>query len=201
MIYSLHGKLLEKGTTEAVIECAGVGYFVLITSAALGALPAVGEKALLYTSLHLSENDVSLYGFASSSERSMFLMLVGVSGVGPKAALSILSALTPEKISLAVAAGDHKTLTAANGVGPKLAQRLVLELKDKLCAWQSSGISLEDVQKVVAPQEGSQSSQAIAALVSLGYSQSEAASAVAAIDAALPLPEMIRLALRSIGGK
>ncbi len=201
MIYSLRGELLEKGPGEAVIECAGVGYLVAISAAALGALPAMGEQAMLYTSLHLSENDASLYGFATQNERAMFLLLVGVSGVGPKAALSILSALSPDKISLAVASGDHKTLTAANGVGPKLAQRIVLELKDKLAAWQPSGVSLDDVQNVSAAQVESGAGQAIAALVSLGYSQSEAARVVATIDINLPLSEIIRLALRSMGGK
>ncbi len=199
MIYSLSGTLSEKGPSETVIECAGVGYLVTVSAAALGALPAVGDNATLYTSLHLSENDISLYGFANSGERGMFLMLVGVSGVGPKAALAILSALSPEKVSLAVATGDHKTLTAANGVGPKLAQRIVLELKDKLLAFQPGGVSLDDVQHTASPQGGDQSAKAVAALVSLGYSQSEAALAVAGIDAALPLTEIIRLALRSMG--
>ncbi len=201
MIYSLSGVLLEKSVCEAVIECAGVGYLVSIPGTAAGALPAVGEKATLFTSLHVSENDVSLYGFATAEDRSMFLMLTGVSGVGPKVALAILSSLSPGKIALAVSAGDYKTLTAANGVGPKLAQRLVLELRDKLAAWQSEGITLADVQAVAAPQAGNLPGQAVAALVNLGYSQSEAAAAVSSIDPSLPLAEIIRLALRSAGGK
>ncbi len=201
MIYSLSGIVLEKSVSEAVIECAGVGYLVAIPGTAAGALPAVGEKATLYTSLHVSENDVSLFGFASPEDRSMFLMLTGVSGVGPKVGLAMLSALSPAKIALAVSAGDFKTLTAANGVGPKLAQRLVLELRDKLAAWQSGGLTLADVQAVAAPESGNLPAQAVAALVNLGYSQSEAAAAVSSIDPCLPLAEIIRLALRSAGGK
>ena len=197
MIYSLSGTLLEKTVSGAVIECAGVGYLVSIPGSAAGALPAVGEKATLFTSLHVSENDVSLYGFSTLADREMFSLLTGVSGVGPKVGLAILSAIAPGQIALAVSAGDFKSLTAANGVGPKLAQRLVLELRDKLGAWQSTGVSLDDVQ----PRATSGSAgQAVAALVSLGYSQSEAAAAVASIDPSLPLAEVIRLALRSVGG-
>ncbi len=201
MIYSLSGTLLEKNETETVIECAGVGYLVAVSAAALGCLPAVGEHATVYTSLHLSDNDASLYGFANPAERAMFLMLTSVSGVGPKVALAVLSTLTPEKISLVVAAGDYKTLTGANGVGPKLAQRMVLELKDKLSAWQVGGVVPQDIQSAVNLQEGTQTGQAVAALVNLGYSQSEAATVVAGLDTSLPLPELIRLALRYIGKK
>ena len=201
MIYSLRGTLLEKSLSEAVIECAGVGYLVQIPATAAGALPAVGENATLFTSLHVTENDVSLFGFASAQDRAMFQTLTGVSGVGPKVGLAILSALAPGQIALAVGAGDYKTLTAANGVGPKLAQRLVLELRDKLAAWQPEGVSLADLQQVSSPEGGGTAGQAVAALVSLGYSQSEAARAISELDTTLPLAELIRLALRSMGGK
>lgn len=201
MIYSLTGTLLEKSVQDAVIECAGVGYLVAIPGTAAGALPAVGEKATLFTSLHISENDVSLFGFATPEDRTMFLLLTGVSGVGPKVGLALLSALAPGKIALAVSAGDFKTLTAASGVGPKLAQRLVLELRDKLAAWAGGGVTLADVQAATSPQPGNLPAHAVAALVNLGYSQSEAAAAVSGIDPALPLAEIIRLALRSAGNK
>ncbi len=192
---------MEKTVSEAVIECAGVGYLVAIPGSAAGALPAVGETATLFTSLHVSENDVQLFGFASLGERTMFLLLTGVSGVGPKVALAMLSALKPGQIALAVSSGDFKTLTAANGVGPKLAQRLVLELRDKVAGYGAGGVNLADVQAAAQPDNANPAGQAVAALVSLGYSQSEAAGVVAGIDPGLPLAEIIRLALRSVGGK
>ncbi|MDL2253567.1 Holliday junction branch migration protein RuvA [Ruminococcaceae bacterium OttesenSCG-928-I18] len=202
MIYSLRGTLLEKTVSEAVIECGGVGYLASISATAAGALPAVGSEATLYTCLHVSENDMGLFGFATLEDRAMFQLLTGVSGVGPKVALAILSALSPGQVALAVSAGDYKSLTVANGVGPKLAQRLVLELKDKMAAYaEPGGVSLEEVQQTAAPGQGNTAAKAVAALVSLGYSQMEAAQAVAAVDPGLPLAEVIRLALKSVGGK
>ncbi len=202
MIYSLRGKILEKTGGEVVIECGGVGYLLTVPGPVLGALPAVGETGLLYTHMNVSENDVSLFGFASPEERAMFLLLIGVSGVGPKAGVSILSALPPAQIALAASAGDFKAFTAASGVGPKLAQRLVLELKDKVSgALGGGGLPLSTVAQAAgragAPVQAS--GQAVAALVALGYTQSEAAAAVAPIDPALPVAEIVRLALREMG--
>ena len=151
-----------------------------------GALPGVGKEATLYTVMSVTENDVSLYGFATEEQQACFEMLTAVSGVGPKVGLAILSVMEPQRVALAISAGDHKAFKAANGVGPKLAQRIVLELKDKVAKGFVDGISLEDVAGASADTQASQgSSQAIAALVSLGYSQSEAALAVSKIDAAL----------------
>lgn len=199
MIYCLTGTILEKGGTEAVIECAGVGYLIKVPVPALGALPAVGQVGTLYTHMNVSENDVSLYGFASPEERAMFLLLTGVTGVGPKAGIAILSALDVGQIALAASAGDFKAFTAASGVGPKLAQRLVLELKDKVsgAGFGRGGVSLADVAQTAGPTGAA--SQAVAALVALGYTQSEAAAAVAPIDPALPVAEIVRLALRQMG--
>ena len=130
MIYSLHGTLVEKTADMAVVECAGVGYCVSIPSSTAGALPAVGQTCTLYTYMNVTENDVSLFGFADKESQAMFRLLTAVSGVGPKAGLAILSVLSPARVVLAVQGGDHKAFTAANGVGPKLGQRIVLELKD-----------------------------------------------------------------------
>ena len=150
----------------------------------------------------ITENDVSLYGFATEQQQACFEMLTAVSGVGPKVGLAILSVMEPDRVALAISAGDHKAFKAASGVGPKLAQRIVLELKDKVAKGFVDGISLEDVAGASADTQASQgSSQAIAALVSLGYSQSEAALAVSKIDAALPVEEIIKLALRSMAGR
>lgn len=200
MIYSLTGKLLEKTPAMAVIDCGGVGYLVHIPHSAAGELPAVGQSATVYTHLNVSENDVALYGFSSPAQREVFLALTGVSGVGPKAGLAILSVLTPQQIVLAVSAGDHKAFTAASGVGPKLGQRLVLELRDKLAkGLGAGGVLLEDVAAVsqgTGPAGAAR--QAVDALTALGYTQSEAAAAVAPIDQSMPVGEIVRLALRSI---
>lgn len=201
MIYSLTGKVIEKTPNEVVIECGGVGYLVSIPVSAVGAIADVGEQDTIYTFMNVSENNVSLFGFANQQERRMFMLLTTVSGVGPKVGLAILSALPPEKIMLALSAGDHKALTAANGVGPKLAQRLVLELKDKVAGSIGvEGLSAEDMASAVRPSAGA-AGQAIEALLSLGYTQSEAAAAVAKIDPSIPVAEMIRLALQGMGGK
>lgn len=196
MIYCLSGKILKKNPDSAVISCGGVGYWVQIPSSASGALPPVGGEATLYTVLSVSENDISLYGFASEEQQACFKMLTGVSGVGPKAGLAILSVLAPDRIALAISSGDHKAFTAANGVGPKLAQRITLELKDKVGKGLAGSAELGQVS--AAAQSAGGVAQAIGALVSLGYSQSEAAQAVARLDASLPVEELIRLALRGI---
>src|SRR5699024_1062798 len=128
MIYCLEGKILKKTLDTAVISCGGVGYLVQLPASVAGQLPGPGAQATLYTYTNITENDISLFGFSSEEQRSCFEMLTGVSGVGPKAGLAILSVLTPDKVALAISAGDHKAFTAANGVGPKLAQRITLEL-------------------------------------------------------------------------
>ena len=200
MIYSLTGKVLEKSLDRVVIECAGVGYEVSVPASVAGALAPVGAVTTLYTHLNVTENDVSLFGFDSAESRKMFLLLTSVSGVGPKAGLAILSVLTPPRITLAISAGDHKAFTAAQGVGPKLGQRIVLELKDKVAKGLAGSVELSDLSAgAAAPAAGI--GQAIAALTALGYTQSEAATAVARLDAALPTEELIKQALRSMAGK
>ena len=196
MIYCLNGKVLKKTLDTVVISCAGVGYLAQVPLSTAEAMPAPGKEATLYTVMSVSENDVALYGFATEDQRACFKMLTGVSGVGPKAALSILSVMSPEKVALAASSGDHKAFTAANGVGPKLAQRIALELKDKVGKGLAEGITLGDVSGGGAP--AGNLSQAIAALTSLGYSPSEAAQAVAKADPSLPVEELIKLALRGM---
>ena len=202
MIYCLTGKIVKKGMNAVVLSCGGVGYYAQCPASVAGALPGVGKEATIYTVMSITENDVSLYGFATEQQQACFEMLTAVSGVGPKVGLAILSVMEPDRVALAISAGDHKAFKAASGVGPKLAQRIVLELKDKVAKGFVDGISLEDVAGASADTQASQgSSQAIAALVSLGYSQSEAALAVSKIDAALPVEEIIKLALRSMAGR
>lgn len=197
MIDSLRGTLLEKTPDAAVVECAGVGYRVQIPTTTAGALPAVGESCRVYTDFRITENDVALYGFSKKAERDAFRMMTAVSGVGPKAGLAILSVMTPERIALAAAGGDHKAFTAAPGVGPKLAQRIVLELKDKMKGFGTAGVDASALGAVAAP--ASSAGQAAAALVSLGYTGAEAAQALTGLDPALPVQELIRLALQGIG--
>ena len=199
MIYCLTGKIVKKSMSAVVLSCGGVGYYAQCPASVAGALPGVGKEATLYTVMSVTENDVSLYGFATEEQQACFEMLTAVSGVGPKVGLAILSVMEPQRVALAISAGDHKAFKAANGVGPKLAQRIVLELKDKVAKGFVDGISLEDVAGAASGEPASQSaSQAIAALVSLGYSQSEAALAISKIDATLPVEEIIKLALRGM---
>ena len=199
MIYCLTGKIVKKSMNAVVLSCGGVGYYAQCPASVAGALPGVGREATIYTVMSVTENDVSLYGFATEEQQACFEMLTAVSGVGPKVGLAILSVMEPERVALAISAGDHKAFKAASGVGPKLAQRIVLELKDKVAKGFVDGISLEDVAGASGQTPAAQSSgQAIAALVSLGYSQSEAALAVSKIDATLPVEEIIKLALRGM---
>ena len=202
MIYCLTGKIVKKSMNAVVLSCGGVGYYAQCPASVAGALPGVGKEATIYTVMSVTENDMSLYGFATEQQQACFEMLIAVSGVGPKVGLAILSVMEPDRVALAISAGDHKAFKAASGVGPKLAQRIVLELKDKVAKGFVDGISLEDVAGASAQTPAAQSSsQAIAALVSLGYSQSEAALAVSKIDATLPVEEIIKLALRSMAGR
>ena len=202
MIYCLTGKIVKKSMSAVVLSCGGVGYYAQCPASVAGALPGVGKEATLYTVMSVTENDVSLYGFATEEQQACFEMLTAVSGVGPKVGLAILSVMEPQRVALAISAGDHKAFKAANGVGPKLAQRIVLELKDKVAQGFVDGISLEDVAGAASGEPATQSaSQAIAALLSLGYSQSEAALAISKIDATLPVEEIIKLALRGMAGR
>ena len=152
MIYCLTGKIIKKTLDSVVISCGGVGYFVQIPATTGEALPPAGQEGTVYTIMNVTENDVSLYGFAAEEQRDCFKMLTGVTGVGPKAALSILSIMTPEKIALAASSGDHKAFTKAAGVGPKLAQRITLELKDKVGKGLAAGTGFSGNVAAPAPQ-------------------------------------------------
>lgn len=202
MIYCLTGTIVKKSLDVVVLNCGGVGYLAQVPASVSGALPAVGSEAMLYTYMNVSENDVSLFGFATEEQQASFKMLTSVSGVGPKVGLAILSVLEPARVALAISAGDAKAFTAATGVGNKLAQRIVLELKDKVGKGMVEGVSFADVSSAsTAGSTAAGAAQAIAALVTLGYSQSEAGLAVAKIDETLPVEEIIKLALRSMAGR
>lgn len=196
MIYCLTGKILKKSLDSVVISCAGVGYYVQIPATTGEALPAPGQEGTVYTIMNVTENDVSLYGFANEEQRDCFKMLTAVTGVGPKAGLSILSIMSPEKVALAASSGDYKAFTKASGVGPKLAQRIALELKDKVGKGLANGNGFSGDMGTLAPS--SAPAQAVAALVSLGYTPSDAATAVARVDETLPVQDIIKVALRSL---
>ena len=202
MIYSVTGNLVHTEPGAAVVDVGGVAFRCMTSMNTLRSLPRLSEKVTLYTYLNVREDALDLFGFATKGELSCFRLRTGISGVGPKVGLAILSQLTPEDVALAAAAGDAKRFTKASGVGQKLAQRIVLELKDKVAKGFVDGISLEDVAGATSTAPAAQGAgQAIAALVSLGYSQSEAAMAVSKIDATLPVEEIIKLALRGMAGR
>lgn len=197
MIYCLTGKVVKKTLDTVVISCGGVGYLAQVPTTTAGSLPAPGEEATLYTFLNVTENDVALYGFSSEEQQSCFKLLTSVTGVGPKAALAVLSVMSPEKVALAASSGDHKAFTKASGVGPKLAQRIALELKDKVGKGLAMGTGFADPGEE-APAAGSAPSQAVAALVALGYNASDAARAVSRVDDTLPVQDIIKIALRGL---
>ena len=196
MFYYVNGTVAEIEPGFAVIDCGGGGYACATTNYTISKLKK-GERAKLYTYLNVREDAVELFGFASQSELRSFKMLTGVSGVGPKAALSILSSATPQQLAMAVVMGDEKTLTAAQGIGKKIAQRIILELKDKLAKEQGSFET--GGAPVPVPAGSSKSGEAAAALAVLGYGSQEIAAALKGIDmAALPLEEIIRQALKKM---
>ena len=197
MFYYVNGTVAEIEAGLAVIDCSGVGYACATTNYTLSQLKK-GERAKLYTYLNVREDAMEMFGFASQSELRSFKMLIGVSGVGPKAALSILSSTTPQQLSMAVVMGDEKALTAAPGIGKKIAQRIILELKDKLIKEQG-GFEAGSGAAVAMPAQNNKAGEAAAALAVLGYGSQEIAAALKDIDMdALPLEEIIRQSLKKM---
>ena len=196
MFYYVEGTVAQLDANLAVIDCGGVGYGCATTSHTISRLQK-GKRAKLYTYLNVKEDAMDLYGFYDMGELNSFKMLIGVSGVGPKAALAILSAGTPDQLAMAIVTGDEKVLTAAPGIGKKIAQRIILELKDKMAKEELSGVRLDGKARVSG--SGQKTAEALSALMVLGYSQQEVAVALKGIDAdAMPLEEIIRQALRKM---
>ena len=195
MFYHLNGIVTDIDINLAVIDCSGVGYAVNTTTNTLSRLK-IGDKSKVYISECIKEDSFELYGFATVSEKRCFEMLLTVSGIGPKAALSVLSEFTPDSFALAVASGDAKAITRAKGIGPKAAQRIILELHDKISGNSAAkGFSAPAVS--VANIHGA-AGEAIAAMVSLGYTNAEAAAVIAKLPQDLPVDEMIKRALKSL---
>ena len=199
MFYYLDGTVAEVLPGLAVIDCGGVGYACMTTNNTLSQLKK-GEKKKLYTYLNVGENVFDLYGFASQNELSSFKMLLGVSGVGPKAALAILSANTPETLAMSIVTGDEKSLTAAQGIGKKIAQRIILELKDKMAKETAGGLDFSGGKGAPAPAMfTNKASEAAAALAVLGYSAQEVQTALRGVDVeTLSLEEIIRQSLKKM---
>ena len=202
MIYCLTGELLftDAVASTAVIDCCGVGYKVTVTSNTLRKLPIHPEKPpriRLLTYMQVREDGVDLFGFYTAEELDMFKMLISVSGVGPKAAVSILSLMTPEKLAMAIANEDVKGISKAPNVGAKTAGRIILDLKDKVAkAFPTlESVPSDNVTAQSAPKDAGKMSDAQAALLSLGYSRQEVATALSKVDASASLEDMIRLAL------
>lgn len=192
MYYYIKGELILKDAGFVVVDNNGIGYKIFTSGYTIANL---NEKIVtLYTYLHVREDVFDLYGFSSNEELSMFLNLISVSGVGPKAALSILSVMSPMGLAAAIITGDAKALTKANGVGAKMAQRVILELKDKL---KNADIIPDSLTKEEVISSGSPE-EAVSALMVLGYSQNDAKRAVASVDQSLSTEEIITLALKKM---
>jgi Holliday junction DNA helicase RuvA len=197
MFYYLNGTVAAIEVGIVVLDCGGVGFLVNTTTTTMAKLK-IGEKAQLFTHCAIREDAFDIYGFATKRELDTFRLLIGVSGVGPKAALAILSTVTPDGLTMAVVTQNEKSLTAAPGVGKKLAQRILLELKDKMGSQTTLDLS-GDGTAAPAMQPGSKATEAVQALQVLGYDQNTIAAAMKGIDAEnLPVQDIIKQALKAM---
>lgn len=195
MYAHIEGIVCDKSADSIVLDAHGVGYLLMVSTSTLSVAPPAGEKMKLYTVLSVREDALELFGFYSREEKAMYERLRGVSGIGPRTAMQILSSLSVREISIALVTGDSNALTRVPGIGKKTAQRLVLELKDKV---EDAELTGSDVSASVA--KNGPEAEAIAALISLGYASSEAARAVSKVAGQTDKPdELIFLALKSLG--
>ena len=216
MIGKITGRIDYRALDHVLIDVRGVGYLVYCSDRTMAGLPGVGEAAALYTDLLVREDNLQLFGFASLVEKEWHRLLTSVQGVGAKASLAILGALGADGVSRAIALGDWNAVKAAKGVGPKIAQRVVLDLKDKAPGVMAMGSSvaqalgdhdaevIEAVPNAVRPAGGSSQAEALSALGNLGYSAGEAAGAVAQAAGETPqaeTPALIRAALKLLAPK
>ena len=196
MFYHLAGTVSDIDINLAVVDCGGVGYAVNTTVNTLSKIK-LNEKAKLYISEYIKEDSFELYGFATLSEKRCFDMLLTVSGIGPKAAQAILSAATPEGLAIAIMNGDEKAITVAQGVGKKIAQRVILELKDKVS--KEMGSSSVELQVIHSPADGDSRNEAVAALMVLGYSTPEINSALKGMDiSGMSTEQIVKIALKNL---
>ena len=200
MIYSIRGKLILKEPNFAVIECGGVGYGCRTSYSTVSKLGDTGSEAMLFTYLYVKDDSVELFGFATIQELNCFKLLISVSGVGPKASVSILSDITPEQFAFLVASGDSKAFTKTKGIGTKTAQRIVLELKDKISS-ETIGISSSENFAELPQTGGNSLSEALEALMVLGYSQGEVSPVLRKLDPSMSTQELIKETLRIMTAK
>lgn len=198
MFYSITGKVVYFDTQSVALETGGVAFHCNTTRTTLQKVAEKGSTATLYTYLNVREDALDLFGFSTQQELDSFKLLISVSGVGPKVALAILSELSPEKLALALSTGDSKALTRAQGVGSRLAQRVILELKDKVAKGLVLPADSPEIEAAGRASADGNASEAVSALSMLGYSQSEAAMAVSKLDGSLPVEELIRQALKGL---
>lgn len=198
MLYNIRGTLTVTDVNFIVIESGGVGFKCFTTLNTVKNIGETGKQVNVYTYLSVKEDAMDLYGFSTLAELDAFKLLITVSGIGPKAAVSILSEFTPDKLAICIASGDAKAITRAQGVGKKTAERVVLELKDKMGSIAVDTNIAQAVSGVQSINESSQSSEAVEALVALGYSQSDAAIAIGKMDKSLSVDEMIRQGLKQL---
>lgn len=199
MIYSLNGEVTHLAQNIIVVECGGVGFECRSTSNAVSRAN-IGEKLKLYTYMNVREDAMELYGFADESELNCFKMLISVSGVGCKVAIAILSDLSPQEFALAVVNDDSKKITRAQGVGPKLAQRIVLELKDKLK--KDSSFAMTDIPQINLNAKASNAvSEALTALMVLGFTNAQAQKALEGLDAEMSVQELVKEGLKRLSGR
>ena len=199
----IEGKVCEKSGNTLVLLAGGVGYQLSCTLTTLNAAPATGETMRCHTWLSVRDDAMELFGFATKEEKQMFLMLIGVSGVGPKMALAILSTLSPADLRMAIVMEDERSIARAPGVGKKIAQRIAMELKDQMGQgdYGTSSGGGATAAAAAAPAAADNFAQTIAALTSLGYSAAEARDALAKIENKnAPADELLRLALRNMAG-
>lgn len=199
MIYNVRGTLTYTDINYAIVECGGVGFKCFVSMTTLKELPPLGKEANLYTYLAVREDAMDLFGFATQQELDAFKLLITVSGVGPKAAMAVLSVLPPDRLSIAVSSGDVKSIQSAQGVGKKTAERIVLELKDKMLGIAPSNAAA--VQGIQAVASNSDAQEAVEVLVSLGFNQSDAATVVGAMDKGLSVDDMIRKGLKQLSSQ
>lgn len=197
MLYNLKGTLTVSDVNFIVVECGGVGFKCFTTLNTVKQIGKTGDTVNVYTYLAVREDAMDLYGFSSLAELDAFKLLITVSGIGPKAAVSILSELSPDKLAVCIVSGDAKAITRAQGVGKKTAERVVLELKDKMGAIAVGDVS-DAVSSAASVSANSDSAEAVEALVALGYAQSDATVVVGAMDKSLSVDEMIRLGLKQL---
>lgn len=196
----IKGELAEINTDHIVIEAGGIGYQVFISLQTFDYLPSVGEDLKIYTYLYLREDAMILYGFLTKDDLELFKLLISVSGIGPKGGLAILSTLEADDLRFAILSGDAKAISKAPGVGGKTAQRVILELKDKLSLEDAFEAKTEHVQKNVAAAGGSVKNDAVMALTALGYSSTESLKAVSAVEITedMDVEEVLKAALKHL---